>query len=291
MKSIIKQPLVHFLLVGLGFFVLFKILNPAQEEYKTIVVDKDVLLTHLQYRSKAFNNEAFEKRLAEMPADELDQIIRDYVREEVLYREAMALGLDQEDYIIKRRMIQKVEFITEGVTDALIQVTDEELNQYYQENKENYFLAPYVTFTHVFFSSEDGGDEQAAQAAKSELNYLNRHMVPFEGATSRGDRFYYHTNYVERDPEYVASHFGKAMTEAIFNAAPNNHWIGPFNSSYGYHLVLLTSSEPGVYPDLSQIREKVKQDARYWKKQQLNKETIQGLIDTYEVKIEYEQTS
>jgi len=291
MKNLYKQPLLHFLLVGLGFFLLFKILNPEQEDYKTIVVDKDVLLTHLQYRSKAFNNDVFEKRLAEMPEDELNQIIQEYVREEVLYREAMALGLDQEDYIIKRRMIQKVEFMTEGVVDALIEPTDKEVNQYYLENKEDYFLPPQVTFTHVFFSTERQGKEQAAQNAKDESLFLNKNSIPFEMATSRGDRFLYHTNYVERDPEYVASHFGKTMANKVFEASPSSQWIGPLESTYGYHLVLLTNSVAGVYPELSEIREKVRQDAKYRKKQQRNVETIQSLVDTYQVKVEYQQNS
>ena len=291
MTNLYKQPLLHFLIVGLGFFLLFKILNPEQENYKTIVVDKDVLLTHLQYRSKAFNNDVFEKRLAEMPEDELNQIIQEYVREEVLYREAMALGLDQEDYIIKRRMIQKVEFMTEGVVDALIVPTDKEVNQYYQENKENYFLPPLVTFTHVFFSIEQRNREQAAKSAEKEYKYLNKHAVPFEMATSRGDRFHYHTNYVERDPEYVASHFSKTFAERIFEASPSYQWIGPFESIYGYHLVMVTSSEPGRYPELTEIRDKVKQDTKYWQKQQRNSETIQALVDTYEVKVAYQPNS
>jgi len=291
MKNIFKQPLLHFLSVGLGFFLLFKILNPQQEDYKTIVVDKDVLLTHLQYRSKAFNNDVFEKRLAEMPADELNQIIQEYVREEVLYREAIALGLDQEDYIIKRRMIQKVEFMTEGVVDALIQPTDKEINQYYQENKENYFLPPQVTFTHVFFSIEQSNREQAAKSAEKEYKYLNKHALPFEMATSRGDRFHYHTNYVERDPKYVASHFSKTFAERIFEASPSNQWIGPFESAYGYHLVMVTSSEPGRYSELTEIWDKVKQDTKYWQKQQRNNETIQALVDTYQVKVTYQPNS
>ncbi len=291
MKNLYKQPLLHFLLVGLGFFLLFKILNPEQEDYKTIVVDKDVLLTHLQYRSKAFNNDVFEKRLAEMPEDELNQIIREYVREEVLYREAMALGLDQEDYIIKRRMIQKVEFMTEGVVNALIQPSDKEVNQYYQENKENYFLPPQVTFTHVFFSIELRNREQAAKSAEKEYKYLNKHAVPFEMATSRGDRFHYHTNYVERDPEYVASHFSKTFAERIFEASPSNQWIGPFESAYGYHLVMVTSSEPGRYSELTEIWDQVEQDAKYWQKVQRNNETIQALVDTYQVKVTYQPNS
>jgi len=291
MKNIFKQPLFHFLLVGLGFFILFQILNPEQEKYKTIVVDKESLLTHLQYRSKAFNNDVFEQRLADMPSEELKLVINEFVREEVLYREAMALGLDQEDYIIKRRMIQKVEFMTEGVTDALVELNDQDLVKYYQENKDDYYFPPQVTFTHVFFGTEKWGKEKAAQNAALEIKYLNQHSIPFEAATSRGDRFHYHTNYVERDLESIASHFGKSMADEIFESTPTDQWLGPLESPYGYHLLLLTSMSPGVYPDLSEIKDKVNEDALYWKKQQRNAEIVQSLVDTYEVKLEYPQDS
>jgi parvulin-like peptidyl-prolyl isomerase len=177
------------------------------------------------------------------------------------------------------------------VVDALIQPTDKQVNQYYQENKENYFLTPQVTFTHVFFSIEQRNKEQAAKSAEKEYKYLNEHALPFEVATSRGDRFHYHTNYVERDPEYVASHFSKTFAEKIFEASPSYQWIGPFESAYGYHLVMVTSSEPGRYPELSEIRDKVKEDAKYWQKQQRNNETIQALVDTYEVKVAYQPNS
>ncbi|MDH3710970.1 MAG: peptidylprolyl isomerase [Cyclobacteriaceae bacterium] len=291
MKKIFKEPLVHFLLIGLGFFLLFEMAGDSEEQdSKTVVVNKDVLLKHLQYRSKAFNAEVFEEKLQEMPQEELQRMIDDYIREEVLYREAVAMGMDREDYIIKRRLIQKVEFIAEGVTEAVVELTEEQIQKYFEEYKQDYHIQPFTTFAHIFFELDKRGSAEAEKLAKAELEYLNNYKVSFDKATSRGDRFYYHTNYVEREPDYVASHFGPQMTEAIFEASPSKEqWIGPFPSEYGYHLVMVTKIEPARDPELDEIRARVEDDARRWHLRQKNDEMIQDIIEDYNVKVTYEQ--
>lgn len=290
MKNIIRQPLLHFLLIGFGFFLLFKVFGDDDDlDSKTIVVDKESLMNFFQYRSKAFNQEVFEERLASMPREELDKMINDYIRQEVLYREAMAMGLDKEDFIIKQRMIQKVEFISQGIAEAVTQLTDDEIKKYYEEHMEGYYVQPFATFTHVFFDYERWGPEEAKSKAEAEVTYLNKNRVTFNQAPSRGDRFFYHTNYVERDPEYVASHFGTEMTKAIFEASPSDkNWIGPFPSEYGYHIVMLTKNEPGRYPDLDEVISRVTDDAQREFTRQKNEETIQSIIDEYDVRVTLE---
>ena len=286
MKSILRQPLIHFLAIGLLFFLLHRWAADGVEDPRIIIVDKDALMTHFQYRSKAFNQDVFEERLAGMSDVDLKQLIDEYVREEVLYREAMAMGLDKEDYIIKRRMIQKLEFISEGIAEAVTELSEEEITAYYEENKEDYYIQPFVTFTHVFV--KDG--KKVKEKAEEELRYLNRNGIPFSQAMSRGDRFLYHTNYVEREPEYVASHFGIPMTKAIFDANPSDsEWIGPFESDYGFHLVMVTKNEPGKYPDLADIQDRVAEDAQRELIIRKNEEAISGIIEEYEVVVEYEK--
>ncbi len=289
MRSFLKQPLVHFLLIGLGFFLLFKVFGDSDDmDSRTIVVNKDALMNYYQYQSQAFNEEVFEKRLASMSEKELEQLINSYIRDEVLYREAMAMGLEKEDNIIRRRLIQKVEFISEGVAEAGTKLTDKEIADYYEENKQKYYLSPYVTFTHVFFDFERWGVEEAEAKAKAEVAYLNNNNITFNQATSRGDRFFYHTNYVQRDLEYVKSHFGPSMASAIFEATPSDsRWIGPLNSEYGYHLVMLTDNVQGRYPDLDEIKERVAYDAERDYIRDQNEKVIQQIIDGYDVRVDY----
>ena len=290
MRSFIKQPLLHFLLIGLVFFLLFNVFGDSGDmDSKRIVVNKDALMNYYQYQSRAFNKEVFEEKLASMPKEELEELIDNYIREEVLYREAMAMGLDKEDFIIKRRMIQKVEFISQGISEAATDPSDEDIQKYYETNMESYFIPPMATFTHVFFDLEKWQREQAKAKAETEVAFLNRNNFTFNQAPSRGDRFFYHTNYVERDVEYIKSHFGPQMTSAIFEAEPSgNTWIGPFPSEYGYHVVMLTMKQVGRYPELDEVMGRVKEDARREFIKEQNEMTIQGIIDQYDVRVEYD---
>ncbi len=292
MKKFLKEPLVHFLAAGLGLFVLFGIVNRGDQDSdpNMITVDQDALLTFIQYRIKAFNPDLAAKKLGSLSGEELQRLIDDYVREEVLHREALALGLDDDDYVIRRRLVQKLEFITEGFAEAGADMDEAAVQRYFDANKADYYVDPYVTFTHVFFQTEDRPREQARTLAEEELQKLNRSSVPFSEAPQHGDRFLYHVNYVERTPDYVGSHFGPAMARALFELEPNEFvWRGPFDSAYGVHLVLLTTNEPGREPELAEIEGRVREDARRARIREETEAAIADVVDAYDVRVVYER--
>jgi hypothetical protein len=294
MKRFLKEPLVHFLAAGLGLFVLFGLANRERtaSDSKVVVVDRDALLTFIQYRIKAFNPELAEEKLNSLSSDELQRLIDDYVREEVLYREAVALALDEDDYVVRRRLVQKLEFITEGFSEASAELDDAAVRRYFDANKGDYYVEPYVTFTHVFFDTEKRSREEARTLAEKKLLELNRKATPFSDAPRHGDRFLYHVNYVERTPEYVSSHFGVPMADAIFALEPNDLvWRGPFDSPYGTHLVLLITNEPGREPDLAEIEDRVREDARLAVIRQKTEEAVAEIVGTYDVRLLYEPDS
>lgn len=291
MKRFLKEPLVHFLAAGLGLFVLFGLVNrdEVDADPNVVIVDRDALLTFVQYRIKAFNPTLAEKKLEVMSGEELEQFIDDYVREEVLHREALALGLDEDDYVIRRRLVQKLEFITEGFAESSVAVDESALQRYFDANKADYFVEPYVTFTHVFFQTEDRPREEARALAKKELAKLNRDAVPFSDAPQHGERFLYHVNYVERTPDYVGSHFGPPMARALFALEPNEFvWRGPFDSAYGVHLVLLTTNEPGREPELAELRDRIHEDARRAMVREETEDAIAEVVEAYDVRVLYE---
>jgi len=290
LKRFLKEPLVHFLAAGLGLFVLFGVVNRGEPDAdpNVVIVDHDALLTFVQYRIKAFNPALAEKKLSSLSDDELQNLIDDYVREEVLHREATQLGLGEDDYVIRRRLVQKLEFITEGFAEAAVDVDRSALQRYFDANKADYYVEPFVTFTHVFFETEDRPREQAHAAAEKKLLELNRDGVPFADAPQHGDRFLYHVNYVERTPEYVASHFGVPMAKAVFELEPNDFiWRGPFDSPYGVHLVLLTTNEPGRDPELAELEDRVREDARRAMIREETETAIDDIVGTYDVRIVY----
>jgi len=292
LKSFLKEPLVHFLAAGLGLFVLFGVVNRDEPDAdpNVVTVDHDALLTFVQYRIKAFNPTLAQEKLSSLSDDELQNLIDDYVREEVLHREAVALGLGEDDYVIRRRLVQKLEFITEGFAEAGAKVDQAALRRYFDANKADYYVEPFVTFTHVFFETEDRPREQAHTAAEEKLIELNRDGVQFADAPQHSDRFLYHVNYVERTPDYVASHFGVPMAKAVFELEPNDFiWKGPFDSPYGVHLVLLTTNEPGRDPELAELEGRVRVDAQRAMIREETEAAIADIVGSYDVRVVYER--
>ncbi len=286
MTKFLKEPLLHFLLVGLGLFILYDFVSGDETEYDSRVIDvnRDTLLTFVQFRTRAFDPAIAAERLDAMSEAELQLMIDDYVREEALYREALALGMDKNDYIIKRRMIQSIEFITSGFVTAAIDLSDQDLRDYYEENRDDYYIDPFVTFTHVFFNSDERSRDEATAMAASKLDELNNSNVPFSEATRHGERFPYFVNYVERTPSFLASHFGAQMTEQVLTLEPDDTtWHGPFQSPYGSHLVLLVNRQEGRFPSFEEVEASVRQDAERAATEELNNEAISAIVGTYEI--------
>jgi hypothetical protein len=285
----LKDPLAHFLGLGFGLFLLFTAFNPdsgATDDPKRIVVDRAALLTFIQYRTKTFQPKLAATRLDAMSGEPLKRLIDGYAREEALYREAKALGLGQNDYVIKRRMIQKVDFITQGFAEALVKVSEPDLKAYYKANKERYRVQAFITFTHVFFDSERRKLSQAKALAEAKLTELRDGAVPFHAAPKHGERFPFGLNYVERTKEHVESHFGREMTKALFALEPaDGVWRGPFLSSYGAHLVMVTKKMDARVPALGDVRGRVEADLKRERKKVQSDKAIKAIVDGYTVKI------
>ena len=287
MKKLLTEPLLHFLLLGVGLFVLFEFVAGDEASYdeNVIVVDRNNLLNFVQFRARAFEPGAAVDYLDKLQGEDLERLIDDYVREEALHRQAVALGVDENDYVIKRRMIQSIEFITNGFVTAALDLEDDDIEAYFEANIDDYFISPYVTFTHVFFEKDERGADAAIALAETKLAELNAARVPFAEAPGHGDRFPYFLNYVERDPAFVASHFGPRVAEEIFALEPDAEiWRGPLESPYGYHLVLLTKKVEGRYPELVEVRERVRNDAEQVEIDTMQDKAIQAIVDTYEVR-------
>lgn len=293
--KLINQPLFQFLLIGGFIFLLYNFTvnnNPDRDNLKTVVVDKESLITFLQYRFKAFDRNKFENKLNNMSEDELNNLINDYIREEVLYREALGFGLDKNDNVIRRRLIQKIEFINEDVINNSLEINDGQISDYFEKNKGSYVIDPFVTFTHVFFSNYKHGAGKANELAQNQLAIFNKNEVPFSESVKYGDRFLYNTNYVESAPDHVANHFSDEMANKLFKLNPSEIiWNGPFESPYGFHLVMLTKNEKEQYPELEDVYEKVKQDLTYELSKKQKDKAISQIIDNYEIKIMYKNVN
>ncbi len=290
LMKFLKDPLAHFLALGLGLFLLYAVLNPGGgtlDDPKNIAVDRDALLTFVQYRTKTFQPKLAAARLDAMSREQLKRLIDDYVREEALHREALALGLGRNDYLIKRRMIQKIDFITQGFAEAVIKLSEDDIKAHYEANKERYREQAYITFTHVFFDAERRKPDEVAALVKAKLAELKAGSVPFSDAPKHGLRFPYGVNYVERTRDHVESHFGKPMTRALFELEPDDSaWRGPFLSPYGAHLVMVAGKIDARTPPLEEVRARVEADLMSERRKEQSEKAIKAIVDSYRVEID-----
>ncbi len=287
----LKEPLLHFMILAAGLFVLHKAVSHEDAQAlddKRIVVDRAALLTFIQYRTKVFEPEVAAARLDALSGEALQRVIDDYVREEAMHREARALGLDRDDYVIKRRLIQKIDFVAQGFAEVYGDPSEAELATFFEAHKNEYLIEPSITFTHVFFDAKAHGRDKSEALARTELAKMNAAKTGFNQASRHGERFLYGMNYVERTEQYVRSHFADAMTSALFTLpVRDDFWQGPFLSPHGAHLVMVTARRAGRTPALVEVREKVLQDARRARIREKANEAVQHIVDGYEVQMDF----
>lgn len=287
----LKDPLAHFLIAGAALVYVGGLVAPAEPARERIVVDREAVLDFIQYRSKAFEPQAAAALLDSLSPERRAQLIDDFVREEALYREAKAAGLEADDYVIRQRLVQKLTFAAEAAAGEPT-LTDAEIAAYYEANKGDYVIPPFATFTHVFFSAEKRGADNARAAAESQSRRLNKTAARFEDAVKFGDRFVFDTNYVERTYDYVASQFGDDAAAAIFDpAGPFEVWRGPLVSQYGAHVIYVAAIVPGRTPDLEEVRARVAEDAARARKVELVRELIDRTVADYDVVIDLGETA
>lgn len=290
-QSTLREPLLHFLALGVFLFLAYEAINPGSvdDEVGRIVVDGNSLLTYMQYRAKAFDVERFQQQFDAMSLGQRQQLINDYVREETLYREAKALQLDKNDVVARQRLIQQISYLTQSVITATIELADEELKAYHLAHANRYREPTKITFTHIFFSSAKRSSAEAQLLARQQLNQLNQEQIPFHQALSYGEQFLYHRNYVQKEADFVASHFGQVLQTAVFALpASESRWQGPYPSPYGYHLVLVTQRIAEYDPAFAEIKTRVVQDLMQKKRQDQLAMAIQKMIENYEVIISAE---
>lgn len=285
----IREPLIHFVAAGAILFAAYYVLHGeefAAGDAATITVDRRSLLTFLQYRANAFEPETFGAALDSMSEAELNDVIDAYVDEEILYREARALGLEDSDNIIRQRMVQKMNFLLTDVAAAGQTAGEADLERYFAENVEAYAIQPWATFTHVFFDATKLGAAGARAAAEAARDELNRAGAGFSDANDIGDRFPYLRNYVERTFEYVASHFGYEFAASLSDLEPSEQaWQGPLSSAYGEHVVLLTRREERKLPELDEVRGAVERDLANERANAALADLLDAIRERYRVEI------
>ena len=287
-KKFLKEPLVQFLLIALVLLGGERWINAEDYAYDQylIQVDDQQLLQFMQLRAKTFRPDQAEAALAALGSEERQRLVDDYARDEVLFREAMALNLDNNDQIIRRRLIQKMDYLAQGFYDEAEPLTEQDLRDYYADNQQAYKKAAEATFTHVFISMQNRPSEEAQAMANKLLGQLNAEQVPFENASRYGERFLYNRNDVNREDDEIGSHFGQSFQETLFALNTAGQWQGPVQSSYGWHLVLLVKNTAAYLPEFEEISSAVFADAQRQQQREVKRQAIDKLMAKYQIEIE-----
>ena len=275
MKRLLKEPLLHFLVLGALLFVGYDLMdrdgNPAAGR---IVVTQ----------GKIENLRASFSRVWQRPPSpsELDGLIRDYIREEVAAREAVALGLDRDDTVIRRRLRQKMEFVANDLA-VPAEPSEAELEEFLAKHPDLFRHEPRITFRQVYLNPDGRGDTSKQEMARLlvELNQTGA-----EADVSRlGDTTLLVPELTDVPSSEVTRQFGEEFTRELLQA-PEGRWHGPVSSGYGTHLVYVQSRKPGRMAELSEVRGQV---AREWadaRRREHNEQFYRNLLARYAITVE-----
>jgi peptidyl-prolyl cis-trans isomerase C len=274
-KSLLREPLVHFLLIGLALFAVYgalqKVPGKSGSSYRIEFTRDD--LRQLQM--------AFTAQWQRPPtSQEFQGLLDAKVREEILYREALALGLDKDDTIVKRRMAQKMEFLSEDVA-AAHEPTTQELKDWFAKNPQGFVLPGRATFRHLFFSADRRGQKAREDAARA-LKKLAGAPEDYPAASALADPFMLQDYYRDRTPEQLAKELGSNFAQSLFRLAPGS-WQGPIESGYGWHLVWIDSLMLVRAPAFEEIEPEVKSEWLAEQHAEYKRKAYETMRDRYEV--------
>ena len=260
---LLKEPLLHFLVLGLLIFVAYGVLvrdGPAGDEIVLTRGQQARLLT------------AFETTWNRPPTpQEFQAIVEDWIREEIAYREGIAMELDGDDTIIRRRLRQKLEMLAEDIV-SLEEPTAEDLERFLADNQTSYLREPEYSLQQIFFSTDKRG-ESARQDAEQALLLLHTDST-LTNPRALGDPIPLPYRLSGEPEDAVAARFGLDFARALRDIEPGD-WRGPVRSGYGLHLVKIDEFVPGRPLTLEEAERDVRRD---WNNQQRN-EAIERLYE------------
>lgn len=269
-KAIVREPLLHFLLVGGLVFGAYSWVTPdaqAESDNEVILIDQ-AELDHLKTLWKA------QWRRDPNPED-VAAIIDRYLRQEVFYREALRMNLDHNDQIVKKRLAQKMEAVANDLSTLMQPPTDERLRAYFHEHEAFFTLPQAYAFKQLLFAPDTSEEHLKQTLASLRENAevaasMNTSSLPFEW---------------ELDTETtIESSFGGGFSKALASL-PVGEWVGPVRSGLGWHLVYLEQNQPEHLPPFESVRDFVARQFEYYAVLEAQEQVFDELIGKYEVRI------
>jgi hypothetical protein len=276
MKQIVREPLVHFIALGAGLFLIYGLTSEQRSTSK----GGEILVTQGRIEHLVSN---FAKAWQRPPTqEEVEGLIRDWVREEVYSREAIAMGLDQDDTIIRRRLRQKMEFFSTDIASTA-EPTDVDLNAYLQAHAEKFLVPARFDFSQVYFNPERHSDSLARDTAQ--LMEQLRQAGEQADVSALGDPFLLEHAFTSVPLDEVAKLFGDPFAVTL-GELQVGQWQGPIESGFGLHLVFLSHRTEGHAPTLTEVRDGVRREWESARRLETSEKFYQALLDRYVVTVE-----
>jgi hypothetical protein len=271
MRRLIREPLLHFFVLGAALFALYGWLNRG-----TLASPTEIFVS----RGQAQSLQAQFERIWQRPAtsEELQHLVDNWVREEIFYREGLAMGLDRDDPVVRRRVGQKVEFIIEGATPP--PPTTAELQAWLDAHPRDYAIEPSYSLRQVYFDPQRHG-------ANLERDIARARRALAGGARDAGDTTLLPFEMQGARQFEVERTFGAEFASALKDL-PVDSWQGPVQSGFGLHLVRLGEKTDAHAPSLEQVRAEVERDLLKARTEQANAAIYDRLRANYRVRVEAE---
>jgi len=280
MKGVLKEPLLHFVLLGGAFFAIDAQLSErtTQAGAGTIVVSQGRIENLAALFGKTWQRPP--------TTAELSGLVDDYVLEEALYREGVALGVDQDDTIIRRRVRQKMEFVVNDIAE-LAEASEEQLVQWLAEHPESYTRPGRFRFRQLYLNPERRGDSLPADAEEllAELRAADATIDP----GPLGDVSLLEHAYPDIAADVLERIFGRDFARDLAEV-PTGEWAGPIESAYGWHLVFIDAYTPEELPDIDGVRAEVERDRAFAQRKALSGRFYEQLVARYEVLIAWPES-
>lgn len=273
MRRLIREPLVHFLLLGVVIFAGYRfVAADGGRGPEAIVITQGRIETLAATFARTWQRPPTEA--------ELEGLVREYVREEVYYREALAMGLDRDDTIVRRRLRQKLEFMSEDAGEVA-EPTDGELRTWLAVNPGNFRTEPRCTFTQVYLNP----DRHRGTLAEDAARLLAQLRSTVADPASFGDQSLLQYRFDDQPVGEITRQFGKDFAARLADL-PVGEWTGPVESGLGAHLVQVTARTEGRVPALEEVRDAVRREWHGERQREASEKFYQSLLRRYTVTIE-----
>ncbi len=276
-RRLLSEPLTHFVVAGAALFIAGQAWQSGHNAHNIIVTP-----AHL---NQLANDYALQFGARPDPVT-MDALLKRDLHDEILYREGLALKLDQDDQIVRRRVVQKMQFLMQDL-NAPAEPTDAQLQSYYDAHAAHYAAPAKTTFSHIYFSADQGGDAAAKARATAVLKTLSDKTTR---APDKGDAFPDLYDFSAYAPDQVERLFGKSEFAQGVQTAPVGHWSGPYKSGYGWHLIFIDARQGASRPPLKEVRDQVRSDDLQDAQDTANQRAFDKLAKSYTVVVKEQPT-